>query len=399
MSDPSPVRNYLYAFIGSAALNVLLLAGLIILLAGRPQSVAAGTGGLTPTAVADATGIAPTVVGLVPSLTPTETALPPTLTATAVLFTATPLPSLTPTLPPTLAPTQTATATALPTATLPPSPTPEPTSTPGPDWLRYLNLFRVQAAVGQVRENAALSAGAVSHSQYMMLTGQLRHAEDPGNQYYSAAGDDAGRNGNIAASGWADAADTWPIDYWISAPFHIVTMLHPQLQEAGYGLSRDGSSALKLVGTLDISSRRPVPAERDVVYPLTFPRDGGQTWVLKYALPEFPNPLTSCPGYAKPTGPPLLVQIGAGDQSPNVTGSSLTVDGQPLDHCVIDENRFYSDDTYQQNQGRVILGQQDAILIIPARPLEIGRTYAVAVQVNGQTISWTFSAVAPPTDY
>jgi hypothetical protein len=82
-----------------------------------------------------------------------------------------------------------------------------------------------------------------------------------------------------------------------------------------------------------------------------------------------------------------------------VTGSSLTVDGQPLDHCVIDENRFYSDDTYQQNQGRVILGQQDAILIIPARPLEIGRTYAVSVQVNGQTISWTFSAVAPPTDY
>ena len=162
-------------------------------------------------------------------------------------------------------------------------------------------------------------------------------------------------------------------------------MLNPRLSEVGFGIFRDNSNSFKMTATFDVSSRRPLgdlPA--GVTYPLTFPQDGGEIWVLSYSLPEFPNPLTSCSNIQKATGAPIIVQIGSGELTPNVTNTQLTSSsGTALTHCAIDETRYFNSNEYQQQQGRSILDKQDAIVLIPGQPLTIGETYTASVTVNG----------------
>jgi hypothetical protein len=276
-----------------------------------------------------------------------------------------------------------------------------PTAVPGPDWLRYYNLFRTQSGLPQLSENSAWSAGSFAHSQYMMTNSLTIHTQDPNLPSYSAAGNEAGQNGNIAVSGWDGASDLWPIDYWMSAAFHAVPMLNPGLQQTGFGVFRDSSNSFKMTSTIDISSRRDLgtlPA--GISFPITYPQDGGEIWVLSYSLPEFPNPLTACSGLLKPTGAPIVLQIGDGSQTPSVSQTTLTSsDGTLLSHCVIDETRYVNSNQFQQQQGRNILDKQDAIVLIPAKPFVVGETYTASITVNGETVEWSFTAVAPPTDY
>jgi hypothetical protein len=276
-----------------------------------------------------------------------------------------------------------------------------PTAVPGPDWLRYYNQFRTQSGLPQLSENVAWSAGSLAHSQYMMNNSLSVHAEDPNKPGYSATGNEAGKNGNIAISGWEGASDLWPIDYWMSAAFHAVPMLNPHLTQTGFGVFRDASNSFKMTASLDVSSQRDLgELPTSITYPLTYPQDGGNVWVLSYSLPEFPNPLTACSGLQKPTGTPIILQIGDGDLVPSVTHTSLTSsDGTSLTHCVIDETRYVNSNAYQQQQGRLILDKQDAIVLIPARPFTVGETYTASITVNGETVEWSFTAVAPPTDY
>ena len=317
----------------------------------------------------------------------------PTATAT-LLPTATTEPTAPPTEPP--APT----ATLPPTATLMPTATAVPTNVPGPNWLRYYNQFRTQSGLPQLSENSAWSIGAAAHSVYMMNNQLTVHAQDPNKPGYSAAGNEAGVNGNIAVSGWEGASDLWPIDYWMSAPFHAVPMLNPLLTQTGYGTFRDASNSFKMTATIDVSSQRDLTLPPGLTFPITYPRDGGEIWVLSYSLPEFPNPLTACSGLQKPVGAPIILQIGDGSLVPSVTQTALTTSsGTRLTHCVIDETRYVNSNAYQQQQGRTILDKQDAIVLIPAQPLAVGETYTASVTVNGETIEWSFTAVSPPTDY
>jgi hypothetical protein len=276
-----------------------------------------------------------------------------------------------------------------------------PTPVPGPNWLRYYNQFRTQSGLPQLSENTSWSAGSLTHSQYMMNNSLSVHAEDPNKPGYSAAGNESGQNGNIAISGWEGAPDLWPIDYWMTAPFHAVPMLNPRLTQTGFGVFRDVSNSFKMTATLDVSTERDLgelPA--GITYPITYPRDGGEIWVLNYTLPEFPNPLTACNGLQKPVGPPLILQIGDGDLVPSVTQTSLTSsDGTRLTHCVIDETRYVNSSQFQQDPGRNILDKQDAIVLIPVRPFTVGEAYTASITVNGETVEWTFTAVSPPTDY
>lgn len=292
-------------------------------------------------------------------------------------------------MPPTETPLPTATATAVP-----PTPTPVPTEVAEP-WLRYLNLVRAQGGVQPVTRSNVWSEGSRLHSVYMLNTGQIWHSEDINSPWYTAVGDTAAKNGLLAISGWESAPDTWPIDYWMSATFHMVPLLDAELQIIGYGIDRNGATDGKMAGTMDVEQGlRDLPADFD--YPVTFPQDGGETWVVRYSLPEFPNPLTSCPGFQKPTGPPLVVQIGAGDQVPRVDESFFFAGATELNHCIIDETSYFNSKENAQRIGRTILDKRDAIVLIPQKPLEVGVEYTVTIVVNNETIRWTFTAVNAP---
>jgi uncharacterized protein YkwD len=289
------LKQYRIGLIVSGVLNVVLVG---LLLVNR------GSGGATavsPTlqvaAVPSATSQQPTTTAAATEIAPTPTAeiAEPTPTATQPA-TATLLPTLEATAVPTQPPT--------PTATLQPTAAATATAVPGPDWLRYYNQFRTQSGLPQLAENSAWSAGSLAHSQYMMTNSLSAHAQDPNKPGYSPQGDEAGQNSNIAISGWDGASDLWAIDYWMSAPFHAVPMLNPHLSQTGFGVFRDASNSFKMTATLDVSSKRPLgQLPESITFPILYPRDGGEIWVLRYTLPEFPNPLTACSGLQKPLGP------------------------------------------------------------------------------------------------
>jgi uncharacterized protein YkwD len=339
-----------------------------------------------------------------PTLAPTKELPPPRLsvgaaaTASAAAVAPTspppaptnpPQPTDVPIAEPTLAPTESAPPTAAPT-TAPPTPV-----ITGPEWLQYLNLFRAQAGLPPVTENQQWSIDGSLHSRYMSNTGQLDHGEDPVSPFYTNEGHAAGQNGNIAATLITMPPYKWAFNYWMSAAFHALPMIDPELQVVGFAEYRDPAAAIEVTGTLDIKrGLGPMPAS--VKFPIMFPKDGGLTWVLRYSLPEFPFALSSCPGYAQPSGPPIMLQIGKGDLTPGVTGTALTQGDKQLPHCEIDETNYFNPDGRFQKSGRRIIGERDAIILIPQSPLEPDKTYTVRVDVNGASYTWSFSTAKGP---
>ena len=107
-------------------------------------------------------------------------------------------------------------------------------------------------------------------------------------------------------------------------------------------------------------------------------------------ISEYPSPLTSCRGYEAPTGLPVIVQLGSGNQVPRVTGSWFAEGTRVLDHCIFDEGSYMNRDAGQQRLGRSILASRNAIVLIPRKPLRPGARYRAVVEVNGRLIDWTF---------
>jgi hypothetical protein len=265
----------------------------------------------------------------------------------------------------------------------------------GPPWLQYVNQFRRQAGLPTVTENTEWSEGGRLHSVYMSNTGNISHYEDSNSQYYTRAGQAAGENGNLATSYISATAYDWAFHYWMSAPFHGLPILDPQLQAVGFGTHRDADAPIEVAATLDVKQGLQSEPPENVVYPVLFPKDGGQAWVLRYSLPEFPDARVHC-GYGQVSGAPIYVQIGSGDQIPQVTSSVLRQGDQIIEHCTFDETNYINPQASMQQAGRSILDQRDGIILLPRNPLEVGKTYTVEMVVNGMAINWSFETVAPP---
>jgi hypothetical protein len=117
---------------------------------------------------------------------------------------------------------------------------------------------------------------------------------------------------------------------------------------------------------------------------------------LSEGIDEYPNPLASCRGFKTPTGLPLIVQVGAGEGVPLVTGSWIFDGERSLAHCVFDESTYRNGNTAQQRLGRSILAARDAIVLIPRDPLTPGRSYRAMIDVDGRHIDWTFTVGSSP---
>lgn len=364
--------------------RLLFLGCLFVLVIGcRPQQPAPAA-----TSTSAATTIVEITSTLPPPAAPTNILPPPTATEPG------------PTASSTLVPTEPSTATPQPTETPAPSATPAATATPVPtatplivlpEWLTYLNDFRQMGGVAPINELAALTLGSRLHSEYMTLNDDpIAHWQDPGNPLYNPAGDTAARNSNIFATTQTDANFIWSINFWVSAPFHLVPMLAPGLARVGYGDHIDLQGDVNMAAVLDVRSLRNRPAD-DVTYPLMFPQNGGRTWIVRHSMNEWPDPLESCPGYTRPAGAPIILQLGDGNLTPHVGYHIVLMDGVPIESCIFDETNYYNTNDYAQSEGRKILNEQDAIVIIPRHPLPIDRLYTVQVEANGQVYSWEFT--------
>jgi len=261
-------------------------------------------------------------------------------------------------------------------------------------WLAYLNYYRALAGLPPVVENTTLSSHAQLHARYIVHTDTLGHTEDPSSQWYTPEGADAAISSVVHAGlEYQDYIDA--IDSWMQAPFHALTMLYPALHEVGYGDYYETIGSYEFGAALDVMHGRSWDIDESI-YPIIWPADGS-TFPLIGHWGESPEPIDVCPGYYLPTGIPLIVQIGSGSTTPQVTGSKLLEDGYAVDHCVIDETTYlYDNPTTLQDYAYQNLDGQDAIFIIPRDPLTPGATYDVSLEVNGGLIQWSFTIATDP---
>jgi hypothetical protein len=268
---------------------------------------------------------------------------------------------------------------------------------PDPDWLQYVNEFRVLADLPLLTEESAWSAGGVLHSRYMVENDLITHYEDSTNPWYTQEGYDAGRNGNVAVSSSVSSPDEFAINLWMTGPFHAVGIIDPQLERTGFGSYRRAVGTWKTGATLDVlRGLGSVPAGQ--TFPIFFPKDGGETWLTSYSGNESPDPLTSCPGYTPPSGPPILIQLGSGSVTPNITAHSFKRGSQSLEHCTFNETNYSNGNASTQNLGRAVLDSRDAVVIMPRSPLTVGQSYTASVTHNSTTYTWSFTVGSAPAN-
>ena len=251
-------------------------------------------------------------------------------------------------------------------------------------WIDVVNAYRASSGLPGIVNNASLQSGVDKHAHYLSLSGILSHGESPSVSGYTAEGSLAAAQSVLGGWVGADHSDRDLVEGWVTAPFHLVHLLEPRLQSAAYASTHElpgayftSAAVLNVVG--GIGPR--VTLER----PVLFPADGSVVSVTTFTT-ETPDPLVACPGYSAPTGLGIVAMF------PNPPGritSAITLDGQPVEHCMIDAS-YSSGDPSGQATVRSILTQKNAIVLMPRRPLTPGATYEVSI--NGtQSVSWTFS--------
>jgi Ca2+-binding RTX toxin-like protein len=275
-----------------------------------------------------------------------------------------------------------------------------------PEWLATINFHRTATNLPPVRENPIAGLGAVAHSKYMVKNG-VTHYEDPGNQWYTPEGAKAGASGNVAGGFGHNTTDVDDIEGWLRAPFHAAGILDPYLTEVGYGAYREAGGGITTGATLVLQGEYgSVPSS--VKFPITWPGDGQiiPASIRDYEGGEWPDPLTSTgnPSYTAPSGLPLLLQLGTGDLTPNVTAHSFSRGGTQLAHAVFDETNYINPNNgvleaygpgsgfnNDQEVGRSLLNSNDMVLLVPRDPLLPGETYTASITANGQTYTRSFT--------
>jgi hypothetical protein len=224
----------------------------------------------------------------------------------------------------------------------------------------------------------------------MVLNDYVGHYENPENQWYTSDGSAAAESSNVFVASWMDLPDETAIDFWMAAPFHAVSILDPQLKKTGFGSYREDNGHWKMAATLDVLRGRDTLPE-GTSFPILYPPAGGQTQLQRYYGGEFPDPLASCPNYEPPTGLPIIIQLGAGEITPEVLDHSFESNGQLLESCLFDETSYVNANAGHQSSARLILNNRDAVVIIPRAPLTAGKSYTVRLTTINDAISWSFN--------
>jgi hypothetical protein len=259
---------------------------------------------------------------------------------------------------------------------------------PGDDWVAHLNYYRSLSKLPAIDENPEWSSGNWFHARYSVKNNQLVHSENPGNPWYTPQGNQAAQSSNLFGSFNANENNSFAIAWWISGPFHAVGLLNPELQESGFGSYREEDGGLTMAAGVDtLRGLGAIPPS--VHFPIRWPGDGAQVYLTQYAG-EIPDPLTSCPGYDHPAGLPIMLQLGSGNITPQVSATSLFENGVPIAHCTIDETNYSNPTASHQSLGRNLLNAGDAVVILPRNPLTPGALYTVSITANGATHTWSF---------
>lgn len=255
------------------------------------------------------------------------------------------------------------------------------------DPLQTVNIYRALANLPSVSDEPTWSQGDQLHARYVVKNNALVHPEDPANPWYTLDGDAAGQSSNILAAADTAVQDATSVDKLMTGPFHAMNILDPRLEKVGFGSYRELDGGLQMAAALDTFRGL---GDSTGSFPVFYPAQGKTLPVRMYSGGETPDPLTACPGYTAPSGPPIIVQMGSGFTPVNVSSHGFQQGSTALEHCIFTEYTYTNPDAEQQALGRSFLSSRDAVVIIPRNPLTPGATYSVSLAVNGQSYNWSF---------
>jgi hypothetical protein len=249
---------------------------------------------------------------------------------------------------------------------------------PNAAWLSVVNYYRAMAGLSAVTEDPSLSPGARNHSCYMLYNG-ISHDETPGLTGYTASGDTAGNQGNVAVSSGLDATARDQVELWMTGPFHAIGVLRPGLRSVGFGQCRltntptwHSAATLDVFGGMNWNAPRPANA---IVWP-----GNGTTTNLNRFVAETPNPVTYC-GWTGGAGLPVIAMM------PTTFGRlvSTTITGPSgrLQTCGLWKGNT-------DGAAASILGGDNAVTVLPRNQLADGR-YTVTVTTDRNTVTWSFT--------
>jgi uncharacterized protein YkwD len=288
----------------------------------------------------------------------------------------------------------------------------------GPQWLARLNSYRRATGLKAVTQNQAQSAADLKHARYLVKNfkpnsslGIEMHEEDESNRWFSREGRRAGQTSDVIAPSSGAIDESEAIDTWLSAPFHALPMLDPDLLEAGFGLycenqvcaavlnvgrGENWRKRQKLVAVAvdsDTGTETMLTGESRVLeHPIEYPPPGSTISDGQFNGMEWPNPLSACPGYLAPSGLVILISFGT-EFDPAIGEASLSTEGRPVESCLVTALSYKNPDLTQTNSAHGNLHLYAAAFLIPREPLRPGK-YDVSISKDQQPYKWSF-AVEP----
>ena len=240
------------------------------------------------------------------------------------------------------------------------------------------------------------------------------HNEDKSNHWYTDQGYWAGHSGNVLLSSFR-VSQSQAIEGWVGAPFHGLAMLAPDLHTSGFGSFCESGKCAAVLSTGHLSDLRDSAAIRDIPQfdydsdapekrnklvletPVRWPAPGTSIVDGGFNGQEWPNPLSACPGYRAPTGVVIFASFGR-DFVAEAVPQSLTCNGAPIEHCVVNANNYTSPDPTQVKAATGSLKYFAAVLLIPRKPIAVGSKCEVSMTVEGAETQWSFSVRQDTTE-
>ncbi len=302
-----------------------------------------------------------------------------------------------------------------------------------------VNYYRAMAKLPPIVDDPAISTGALNHARYLVKNGiaggdlvldkQDLHRQMPqdavrfevkGKPFYTDDGASSGRNATVVTAHSIDLSGADFVDRLMTMPFSGLIPMVPQFSVAGLGAYCDPGQCAIVIPyrfALEKSVRialydgpasdltwNPrlglIPAETGRLrIPVEFPPDGATVNLQSFAGADFPDPLSSCPGYKAPTGSPISIQLGEGygpDGSLEVSSDFVTRDGVEIETCLITSQSYEGRTSEQTEFGKNGLARIGAAVIVPREPLTPGR-YRVALKEADKLYEWGFTVAAQAT--
>jgi len=300
-----------------------------------------------------------------------------------------------------------------------------------------VNYYRAMANLPPIVDDPVISAGALNHARYLVKNGiaggdivlddkQLHFQipqdafrwEDKGRPFFTDNGASAGRNAAVLAAREINLSGADFVDLLMTMPFSGLIPMVPQFSVAGLGAYCDPGRCA-IVMAYRFALEKPVrialydgpasdrmwnpslgliPMEAGRLRtPVEFPPDNATINFQTFAGEDYPDPLSSCSGYKRPTGTPISIQFGQGygpDDNLEVSSAFVTRDGAEIETCLITSASYTGRDSAETEVGKTGLKFAGAAIILPREPLTPGN-YKVALKESDKLYQWSFTVLAP----